>query len=248
MAARGRTEGATAALRARYMPLFRQQRVSLMFTGHEHLFEHWIERFERDGRRGRLDEIVTGGGGAPLYALQGRPDLREYLAAGAADKVAVQQLVRPGPERGDNPYHYVVVQVDGERVKVEVIGIDWGSDFTPYRSRGTELGGHHAPRAPSAAAAAAAGVGGCSSAALICWVGLETRGAHGPAALRRGKSSARPTRERSLTGAVPESAPSPGRGAERRGREGLAGADSRRAPRVCATSQRRARAQGAQRP
>jgi hypothetical protein len=135
----GRTESPTAALRARYLPLFRQHRVSLMFTGHEHLFEHWVERFEREGRRGRLDQIVTGGGGAPLYALQGRPDLREYLAAGAADKVAVQQLVRPGPERGDNPYHYVVVQVDGEHVKLEVIGVDWGSDFRPYRSRGTEL-------------------------------------------------------------------------------------------------------------
>ena len=37
-------------------------------------------------------------------------------------------------ERGDNPYHYVVIHVDGERLWLEVIGVDWGSGFQPYRS------------------------------------------------------------------------------------------------------------------
>lgn len=134
-----RVETPTAHLRRRYMPLFRRHRVNLLFAGHEHLFEHWVERHEDQGKRYRIDQIVTGGGGAPLYAFQGRPDLREYLAAGASAKVTVQQLVRPGTARGDNPYHYVVVQVDGARVGVEVIGVDWGTDFQPYRSRGASL-------------------------------------------------------------------------------------------------------------
>jgi hypothetical protein len=47
--------------------------------------------------------------------------------------------VRPGPDAGDNPYHYVVVQVDGDRLRVEVVGVDWGAGFSPYRSRGTAL-------------------------------------------------------------------------------------------------------------
>ena len=121
------------------MPLFRKHHVTLVLTGHEHLFEHWIERYEQSGRRYRLDEIVTGGGGAPLYTFQGRPDLREYLQAGLPEKVAVTQLVRPGPEAGDNPYHYVVVQVDGDRLRTEVVGVDWGAGFAPYRNRGTAL-------------------------------------------------------------------------------------------------------------
>jgi 3',5'-cyclic AMP phosphodiesterase CpdA len=134
-----RVESSTAALRKRWMPLFRKHRVSLLLTGHEHLFEHWVERWEQGGRKHRLDQIVTGGGGAPLYTFQGRPELREYLLAGQVEKVAVNQLVRPGPDGGDNPYHFVVVQVDGERLRVEVVGVDWGAGFAPYRARGTGL-------------------------------------------------------------------------------------------------------------
>jgi hypothetical protein len=134
-----RPESATANLRARFMPLFRKHHVELVLTGHEHLFEHWVERYEQGGHRYRLDEIVTGGGGAPIYTFQGRPDLRDYLQAGKPDKVVVSQLVRPGPDAGDNPYHFVLVQVDGDRLRLEVIGVDWGSAFAPYRSRGTSL-------------------------------------------------------------------------------------------------------------
>jgi 3',5'-cyclic AMP phosphodiesterase CpdA len=133
------TEPATAGLRRRYMPLFRRHQVTLILTGHEHLYEHWVERWEEGGRHHRLDEIVTGGGGAPLYAFAGRPDLRDYLAAGRAEKVTVQQLVRPGPEPGDTPHHFVVVHVDGDRLSLEVVGVDWGAGFAPYRSRGTSL-------------------------------------------------------------------------------------------------------------
>jgi len=134
-----RVEASTATLRKRYMPLFRKHHVALVLTGHEHLFEHWVERYEQGGHKHRLDQVVTGGGGAPIYTFQGRPDLREYLAAGQSEKVAVTQIVRPGPDAGDNPYHYVVVQVDGDRLRVEVVGVDWGAGFSPYRSRGTAL-------------------------------------------------------------------------------------------------------------
>jgi hypothetical protein len=143
-----RAEPPTVALRKRYMPLFRRQHVTLILTGHEHLYEHWVERYQQNGQRHRIDEIVTGGGGAPLYAYQGRPDLRDYLAAGQAEQVTVQQLVRPGPEPGDTPHHFVVVQVDGDRLRLEVVGVDWGAGFAPYRSRGTSLGDDPAALAP----------------------------------------------------------------------------------------------------
>ena len=135
-----RVERPTAAVRARWMPLFRERGVDLLFTGHEHLFEHWIERYvDSSGRARRIDQIVTGGGGAPLYQYRGEPDLRTYLAEAAEDSVRVTHLVRPGPERGDNPYHYVVVHVDGPEVWIEVIGVDWGRDFQPYQSSRTSL-------------------------------------------------------------------------------------------------------------
>jgi 3',5'-cyclic AMP phosphodiesterase CpdA len=135
-----RLESPSAIMRARYLPLFRQHRVRMVFYGHEHLFEHWIERYEdNQGQTHRLDHIVTGGGGAPIYAYTGEPDLREYLKANEVEKIRLEHLVKPGTKRGDNPYHYVVVQVDGEIISLRVIGVDWGSDFQPYRTNRTEI-------------------------------------------------------------------------------------------------------------
>lgn len=134
-----RVELPTAALRARYMPLFRRHRAAILFSGHEHLFEHWVERYEDSEGKHRLDHITTGGGGAPLYFYRGEPDLQEYLKSNAADKVSLDHVVRPGMEPGDNPYHYLLVQVDGDRIRVEVVGVDWGRGFQPYRSNATEL-------------------------------------------------------------------------------------------------------------
>lgn len=135
-----RIEPQTAEIRKRYMPLFRKHRVRALFTGHEHLFEHWVERYEdASGRKLRLDHVLTGGGGAPLYPYIGKPDVHEYLKDYASEKVALQQIARPGMEAGENPYHFVLVKVDGEKISLEVIGVDWGRYFEPYRSKKASL-------------------------------------------------------------------------------------------------------------
>ncbi|HZS46211.1 MAG TPA: metallophosphoesterase [Blastocatellia bacterium] len=133
-------EPQTTTLRTKYMPLFRQYHVSIMFCGHEHLFEHWVERYQDGGKQYRFDQILTGAGGAPLYAYQGEPDLRDYLRQNQAQHVTLEHLVKPGMQPGDNPYHYLVVKVDGNKMSVDVIGVDWGSGFQPYRSRHADLG------------------------------------------------------------------------------------------------------------
>src|SRR5829696_4748730 len=109
-------ETQTAIIRQRYMPLFRKHHVKLMLTGHEHLFEHWVERYSDADGEHRLDQIVTGGGGAPLYGYQGEPDLRQYVAQNAAVKLRMQHLVRPQVDPGANPFHYVIVHVDGPKL------------------------------------------------------------------------------------------------------------------------------------
>jgi hypothetical protein len=40
---------------------------------------------------------------------------------------------------GANPFHYVVVHVDGDRFNIEVVGVDWGKGFAPYRSSTASL-------------------------------------------------------------------------------------------------------------
>jgi len=140
-------EPMTAAIRSRYLPLFRRHRVRLVFSGHDHLFEHWVERYEDSaGNKYRLDHVVTGGGGAPLYAYAGDPDIRDYTKANAAEKVLLERIAKPGFEPGDNPYHYVLVQVDGDRIRLEVIGVDWGRNFQPYRSRRADLWDREDPK------------------------------------------------------------------------------------------------------
>jgi hypothetical protein len=52
----------------------------------------------------------------------------------SSNSVRLEHLVRPGMEPGDNAYHYIVVHVDGDRTWVEVVGVDWGRQFQPYRS------------------------------------------------------------------------------------------------------------------
>ena len=128
-------ERATVGVREKWMPLFRKHGVQLLVTGHEHLFEHWVERYrDSTGVRRRIDQLVTGGGGAPLYGYMGEPDLRAYITASGADSSRVEHLVKPGPEPGNNPYHFVIVSVDGGRMSLEVQSVDWGSGFSPYRS------------------------------------------------------------------------------------------------------------------
>ena len=132
-------EPPTVALRNLYMPLFNANHVRMVFSGHEHLFEHWVERYTDSTGTHRMDLVVSGGGGAPIYGYMGEPDLRDYLKANEATKVTLDHLVKPSVDRGLNPYHYTIVRVDGDRLDLEVVSVDWGTGFAPYRSNKVEL-------------------------------------------------------------------------------------------------------------
>jgi hypothetical protein len=125
-------EPPTAAIRSLYMPLFRKHHVRLIVTGHDHLFDHWVERYTDSGVAYRLDSLVTGGGGAPTYTYSAEPDLGEYLAAGAAANVRLEHLAAPGPTPTDNPHHFVVIQVDGDELSLEVVSLG-EAPLMPYK-------------------------------------------------------------------------------------------------------------------
>ncbi len=126
-----RVEAQTTAIRTLYMPLFRKHHVRLLVTGHDHLFDHWVERYDDAGATYRMDSLVTGGGGAPRYGYIGEPDLRAYVAATPAANIRVEHLMKPGATAAENPHHFVVVRVDGDRLSLEVIGTG-ATAYMPY--------------------------------------------------------------------------------------------------------------------
>ena len=125
-------ERPTASIRNRWMPLFRKHHVRLLLVGHDHLYEHWVERYRDSTGWHRLDQIVSGGGGSPLYVFRGEPDVGGYVKNGAADSVRVDHVVRPGRSPSENPYHFTVIHVDGDQLTLEVIGVAGGESFRPY--------------------------------------------------------------------------------------------------------------------
>jgi hypothetical protein len=126
-----RLEPSTVTIRATYMPLFRKHHVAMLVAGHDHLYDHFVEHYTYNGATYRLDNVVTGGGGAPIYLYVGEPDLRAYVAANATQGVRVDHLVKPGVTPEQNPHHFVVVQVDGDRLSLEVVSTA-AVPFLPY--------------------------------------------------------------------------------------------------------------------
>jgi Calcineurin-like phosphoesterase len=124
-------EPQSAAIRRLYLPLFRRHHVRMTITGHDHLLDHFVERYEDGGHTYRMDHIVSGGGGAPTYTYQGEPDVQAYLAANESQNVRIEHLVKPGPQVEDNPHHFLIVRVDGARLSVEVVGTG-PSTYMPY--------------------------------------------------------------------------------------------------------------------
>jgi hypothetical protein len=133
-----RIERPTQFLRDAYLPLFRRHHVRLLLTGHDHLFEHWVERYTDSTGGHRLDQIVSGGGGAPAYRYTGEPDLARYLETGADQRVSVEHLVRPEERSADNPTHYVLIRVNGPDLNVSVVGVS-DRGFRPYGKSSIDL-------------------------------------------------------------------------------------------------------------
>ena len=77
-------------------PLFEKYKVTAVFNGHDHNYQHHVKN--------GVHYIVTGGGGAPLYPVDGP-------IAGITRKV-------------ESTEHFVQVKVNGKRTVIEAIALD----------------------------------------------------------------------------------------------------------------------------
>jgi len=78
------------------VPLFEKYRVNAVFNGHDHNYQHHVNN--------GVHYVVTGGGGAPLYPVDGPLE-------GITQKV-------------ESTEHYVTVKVEGAKAVVEAIALD----------------------------------------------------------------------------------------------------------------------------
>lgn len=85
------------------------------------MFEHWVEHYSDATGPHRMDFVVSGGGGAPIYGYSGEPDVSDFLKANSSNQVTLEHLVKPGIDSSSNPYHYVIVRIDGDRLAMEVV-------------------------------------------------------------------------------------------------------------------------------
>ncbi len=95
----GRT--GSAAMRG-LLPLFAKSKVKVVFSGHDHYFEH--------GMTGNgLHYVISGGGGAPLYDLK-----TDFLNQLAPHKVLINK----------ETHNYQIVTVEGPHIKVVTRDVD----------------------------------------------------------------------------------------------------------------------------
>jgi len=125
-------------MRRRFLPLFRRHHVRMTIAGHDHFYDHFVERYDDASGSHRMDHIVTAGGGAPVYTYRGEPDLDEYAKTAAPQSVRVEHSVHPGSSEQENPHHFLVVEVDENRVWLRVIGVE-SRPFRPYGEPRVEL-------------------------------------------------------------------------------------------------------------
>jgi 3',5'-cyclic AMP phosphodiesterase CpdA len=81
---------------ADFVPLFEQYKVTAVFNGHDHNYQHHVKN--------GIHYIVTGGGGAPLYP--------------------VDAPIPAMTKRVESTEHFVKVNVNGNQARVEAVALD----------------------------------------------------------------------------------------------------------------------------
>jgi len=87
----GGKHGDNANVKKSLVPLFEEHGVDIVFGGHDH-------NYQRIGPINGVLYIITGGGGGPLYDVRPHPELKDYKVQ----------------------HHYVLVEVNGKRVRGQV--------------------------------------------------------------------------------------------------------------------------------
>ncbi len=106
------------AKRWKLLDLFQKCGVTAVFSGHEHLYEHNVLRYERQGVPAQMHFVISSGGGGPLRK---HPPEEKTQAQAEAYRTAGLDVRH---ERQERRYHYALVDVNAERVRIEVKAVE----------------------------------------------------------------------------------------------------------------------------
>jgi len=125
-------------VRRLYLPLFRRYHVRMTIAGHDHLYDHFVEHYDDSEGTHRMDHVVSGGGGGPIYTYHGEQDLARYEADTMPQRVVVRHVTQPGRTEAENPHHFVIFEVDGGRIWEKVVATV-AAPFAPLGAPRVEL-------------------------------------------------------------------------------------------------------------
>jgi hypothetical protein len=131
-------QATSQAVRDLYLPLFRKHHVRMTIAGHDHRLDHFVEHYVDGGRTYRMDHVVSGGGGAPNYVYTAEPELESYIKANSDQHVRIDHLIKPGFTIEENPHHFLLIRVDGDKVSLEPIASNHVL-YKPYGRQRLEL-------------------------------------------------------------------------------------------------------------
>ncbi|TDI78498.1 MAG: hypothetical protein E2O79_11585 [Caldithrix sp.] len=115
--------------RRQLIGLFQEQGVQIVFSGHEHVYEHNVVRYNLDGNLpdGEIHFIVSGGAGVPL-----RDATLHSKMAGFVQNYRDQGFDARSLQQ-EKVYHYCLVEINHDRVKIEAIEVT-GDPAQPSKS------------------------------------------------------------------------------------------------------------------
>ncbi|MFC1573857.1 metallophosphoesterase family protein [Candidatus Latescibacterota bacterium] len=110
--------------RKRLIGLLQHYGVQIVFSGHEHLYEHSVLRYEKSTgmSAGEIHFIISGGGGVPLRDTSDTDTCKKYLEHFRNEGFEVELVTY------EKKYHYCRVSIDNEQISIDVYEVTENQD------------------------------------------------------------------------------------------------------------------------
>ena len=100
--------------REKLLNLFKKNKVQLVFSGHDHLYQHNILKYDQDSQ---IHFLVGGGGGVPVRDLPSQRRINKFHQNFKKAKLNISIA------KHEKIHHYYLTEVDSNNIKIKVIEV-----------------------------------------------------------------------------------------------------------------------------